>query len=135
MSQGFSRHQRLVAAAEYRKVFTSPDAKAGASLCLLLASLNTLGQHRLGLAVAKKHIPSAVRRNRFKRLARERFRRLEHRNPGLDIVVLSRPAAATSNQRDLSRALDHQFKRILRRTSTRLESAAGTDTSRPAEAT
>lgn len=117
MSQGFSRHQRLVTAAEYRNVFASPDAKAGESLCLLLASLNSLDQNRLGLAVAKKHIPSAVKRNSFKRLARERFRRMERQQPGLDIVVLSRPAAATSSRRDLRKALDNQFQRILRRTA------------------
>ncbi|MEM1189095.1 MAG: ribonuclease P protein component [Pseudomonadota bacterium] len=126
MSQGFSRHQRLVAAAEYRNVFTTPDSKAGDASCLLLASRNTLKQHRLGLAVAKKHIPSAVQRNRFKRLARERFRRLERRNPALDIVVLSRPAAATCSGQDLGRALDRQFARILRRTATGFNAAGET---------
>ena len=50
---------------------------------------HTDGKHaRLGVIVAKKNIPLAVQRNRFKRITREVFRRslIE----GLDVIVLAK---------------------------------------------
>jgi ribonuclease P protein component len=47
---------------------------------------NGLGRARLGLATPKKY-GGAVRRNRFRRLAREAFRALAPRLPGRDLLV------------------------------------------------
>ena len=111
------RFQRLLNAADYRCVFSAPDFKAGQSEVLLLARRSTQVAHRLGLAVAKKHIPSAVRRNRLKRLARERFRFLPATSPSLDIVVLTRPGAKDASRHALREALDRQFTRIQQKTT------------------
>ena len=111
------RFQRLLNAADYRRVFSAPDFKAGQSEVLLLARHSTQVTHRLGLAVAKKHIPSAVRRNRLKRLARERFRFLPATSPSLDIVVLARPGAKDASRHALREALDRQFARIQQKTT------------------
>jgi ribonuclease P protein component len=123
-AKGFGRRQRLLTAADYRRVFSKPDSKAGQSECLMLAAVNELGHHRLGLAVAKKHIPAATRRNRFKRLAREHFRQLapasfDTTSPGIDIVVLSRPGANTATAEDLSNAISRQLQRVIRRVGAR----------------
>jgi ribonuclease P protein component len=111
----FHRNQRLLTAADYRRVFQAPDHKAGQAEVLLLARGNLLSHHRLGLAVAKKHLPTAVKRNLFKRLAREHFRRLTGSKKGLDIIVLSRPGAAGVNRRAMRSAISAQFQRLLRR--------------------
>lgn len=117
----FSRQQRLLTAADYRRVFAAPEAKSGQAQLLLLARRNTLGHHRLGLAIAKKHIATATKRNLFKRLARERFRRLREpgasgeNRPTFDIVVLSRPAASEADRATLGKALDAQFLRLFKR--------------------
>ena len=102
--QCLQRHQKLVTAADYRAVFSKPSARSGQHELLALARENALPQHRLGLAIAKKHVPRAVARNLIKRLVREHFRRLEARHPALDIVILSRPA--------LHRALTKLFERL-----------------------
>jgi ribonuclease P protein component len=115
VSQDFPRRARLLKASEYRRVFENPDAKAGQAEILLLAIRNDLGEHRLGLAVAKKHLPSAVQRNRLKRIARERFRQLPTPQNGLDIVLLSRPAANQADRVQLARSIDAQLQRLLRR--------------------
>ena len=47
---------------------------------------NGLGRARLGLATPKKY-GGAVRRNRFRRLAREAFRSLWSRLPARDLLV------------------------------------------------
>ena len=85
----------------------------------MLGIRNELGWHRLGLAVAKKHLPSAVQRNLLKRIARERFRRLPTSQPGLDIVLLSRPAAKLADRTQLAAAVDTQLERLLRRCAPR----------------
>lgn len=108
----FQPEQRLLTAADYRQVFSKPDFKAGQSELLLLARHNDLPQHRLGLAVAKKHVPTAVKRNIIKRLAREHFRVLGPKAPSLDIVVLTRPGARDASKAKIKDALRKQFSRL-----------------------
>ncbi|WP_414981989.1 ribonuclease P protein component [Congregibacter sp.] len=108
----FRPSQRLLTAAEYSQVFKDPDHKAGQKELLLLARHNDLPQHRLGLAVAKKHVPTAVNRNIIKRLAREHFRVLEQKTPSLDIVILTRPGARNASSTHIKEALTKQFARL-----------------------
>ncbi|WP_439106541.1 ribonuclease P protein component [Congregibacter sp.] len=108
----FRPSQRLLTAADYRQVFKDPDHKAGQKELLLLARHNDLSQHRLGLAVAKKHVPTAVKRNIIKRLAREHFRVLTPKMPSLDIVVLTRPGARDASSAHIQEALNKQFARL-----------------------
>ena len=51
------------------------------------------GAARLGLAVAKKRVRRANRRNRLKRLIRESFRENQDRLAGLDLVVVAHAPA------------------------------------------
>lgn len=51
------------------------------------AAPNDLSQARLGLIVSKRHIATAVGRNRVKRLLREWFRQRQSELTGLDIIA------------------------------------------------
>jgi len=63
---------------------------------------------RLGLAIARKHVKTAVARNRIKRLIRESFRHAQHRLSGIDLVVtLRRDASGLSNQEIFQRLEKH----------------------------
>jgi ribonuclease P protein component len=77
---------------------------------------NTQHAHpRLGLAIARKYIKTAVARNRIKRLVRESFRQHQHVLPGVDLVVtLRRDASGLTNQEIFRRLEKHwqQIKRI-----------------------
>jgi len=108
----FRPTQRLLTAGDYRRVFNKPDQKAGQKELLLLARYNDLPQHRLGLAIAKKHVPTAVKRNVIKRLAREQFRILGPETPSYDIVVLTRPGARNATAGCVKEALTAQFSRL-----------------------
>lgn len=112
VAAGFTSHQRLLTASDYKRVFDAPDHKAGQRELLMLARKNGLKKHRLGLAIAKKHVPHAVNRNLIKRIARERFRHLIQEHPGLDIVVLTRPGAGRADKVTISAALGRQFTRL-----------------------
>ena len=111
----FPSVRRLSTGGDYKRVFAAPDLKAGEKQVLLLARRNSAPQHRLGLAVAKKHISTAVKRNLVKRLSREAFRDMQDFEPHLDIVVLSRPAAGSADRRELREALRRQFARLEQR--------------------
>lgn len=106
------RQKRLLTAADYRQVFAQTTQKARQPELMALARENAGEAHRLGLAIAKKHVPTAVHRNLIKRLARERFRQLKDAQPTLDIVILSRPAARGSSRQRLNLALEQIFTRL-----------------------
>ncbi|MDP5070933.1 MAG: ribonuclease P protein component [Congregibacter sp.] len=112
MAATFRPSQRLLTAADYRQVFTDPDQRSGQKELLLLARHNDLERHRLGLAIAKKHVPTAVKRNIIKRLAREYFRVLAPKTPSYDIVVLTRPGARHASSTSIKAALVAQFARL-----------------------
>lgn len=112
MTQRLRRQQRLLTAADYRRVFQRSERRAGSDELLLLARSSDLPRHRLGLAVARKHAPRAVQRNLIKRLAREQFRHLAPTQPALDIVILSRPAARDANREQLARVIKRLFHRL-----------------------
>lgn len=70
------------------------------------------GPARLGLAIAKKQIRSAVARNRLKRLAREAFRTRRAQLAGLDLVVMARSAAASADKARLRLSLLRHLERL-----------------------
>jgi ribonuclease P protein component len=110
----FRRNQRLLTAADYRRVFTVPEFKSGQRELLLLACRSDMPWNRLGLAVAKKHVPTAVGRNLIKRLIREHFRVLPETQPTLDIVVITRPGARSATSAHIHQALEQHFERLAR---------------------
>ena len=66
---------------------------------------NSLGQPRLGLAVAAKPFGGSVPRNRLRRLIRESFRLHQHELPGVDLVVSARPRARQASPAELRASL------------------------------
>ncbi len=112
MSNHFGRHKRLLSASDYRVVFSGAALRAGQNEFLLLARSNDCGHHRLGLAVAKKHVRLATLRNRIKRGAREAFRQLPDTQPGLDIIFLTRPGVAKTSKHVFTKDLPRQFQRL-----------------------
>jgi len=89
---GFAKASRLLNASDFSAVFNNTHFKVSCRYFLVLARRNESSNSRLGLVVAKKNIPTAVQRNRIKRLIRDSFRRQELID-GLDLVVLVRKGA------------------------------------------
>jgi ribonuclease P protein component len=79
------------------------------NLVVLRALPNGLPVSRCGFSVSKK-IGNAVVRNRVKRLLRE-ITRLTPLNSGWDIVFIARPASATTNFRNLEKAVINLLSR------------------------
>ena len=92
-SQSFPKASRLLNAADYSAVFDKTHFKVSCRYFLILGRFSSDETSRLGLIVAKKHIPTAVQRNRVKRLIRTSFRSLDPLPRHLDLVVLVRKGA------------------------------------------
>lgn len=69
---------------------------------------------RVGVVVSKKVSKSAVRRNRVKRLARERYRCLSHPD-GFDFVVIAKPAANTATNLQITKELGYLWRKLHQR--------------------
>jgi ribonuclease P protein component len=108
----FARHQRLLRPAEFKQVFARPCKYSDKHLTLLCRQ-NDLPHARLGLAIAKKQVKTAVARNRIKRMCRETFRENQNALAGLDIVVLARTSAAQLTTQELRRVLEKLWQGLM----------------------
>jgi ribonuclease P protein component len=105
MAHGFAKHQRLLAAAEFKNVFDSPSLRFSNKHLLLLARPSTLPESRLGLVMSKKNVGCSVKRNRLKRLCREAFRLHARDFATIDIVLLGRPGVSTLENPAITEAI------------------------------
>ncbi len=115
----FSRANRLLTAKQFSNVFENPYKRHHAYLLILVRKNSVQGNQsnnnsvaRLGLAVAKKNIKLAVRRNRFKRIVRESFRQHKVQLASLDIVVLAKHAANNATSQQLRNVLEQQWQHL-----------------------
>lgn len=74
---------------------------------------------RLGFAVARKMLSSAVARNAFKRCCRESFRRQRSRLPSVDIVISARKGARDVTCEQLVQHLEVLWQRLIDRSTPR----------------
>ena len=87
---GFSRAQRLRRKAQITSVLARGRPTGGGGM--LLHSMPNSDGPRLGVIAGRQAWPRAVDRNRFRRLARESFRMLQHRLQPRDYIVRARNA-------------------------------------------
>ena len=74
---------------------------------------NSLGYPRIGLIAAKKKLPGAVGRNRFKRVMREVFRRNKSLFGSLDIVFIANTGSGSLTYSLAKREIELKLGSIL----------------------
>ena len=107
----FPRQSRLLTKHDFSRVFDANTLRASNRYALFLALPNQQNYSRLGLVIAKKHVRTAVQRNRVKRLVREFFRNQDPRAP-MDVVFLARANIGTLNNQDIRSQLVSLWQRL-----------------------
>jgi len=111
----FPPHLRLRNSGDFQLVFKGTECRSSDNALTLLARHNGLNHPRLGLAISKRFIKTAVGRNRVKRLLRESFRQHQSLLAGLDIVVINRDAAHKMSNLELTKAIKAHWRRVAKR--------------------
>jgi ribonuclease P protein component len=104
----------LLKPAEFKNVFARA-CKLGGKHLTVLAKRNTLGHPRLGLAISRKHVKTAVGRNLIKRQVRESFRLHQDIIGNFDVVVVAKPGVARLSRHELRVALDRYWQELAER--------------------
>ena len=110
----FPRSARLLDKVDFGWVFARP-CRSGDSLFTVLGRRREDGNARLGLAVSRKAVATAVGRNRVKRLVRESFRHYQNELRCLDLVVMVKSGVAARSNHELASSLDRHWIRIRKR--------------------
>ena len=111
-SESFPRRLRLTRASEFRQVFNNNFRCSDACITILVGKKK--GEFpRLGFAIARKQIPTAVKRNRLKRLFRESFRKAQHRLPPRDLVIMVRRDIMKAGTDQIRAAVDQHWNSII----------------------
>ncbi|MEH6453370.1 MAG: ribonuclease P protein component [Psychromonas sp.] len=114
VNYSFSRELRLLTPEDFQPVFKNAIPAVSPHLTLL-ARKNTLGHSRIGMAIPKKHIKTAVGRNRIRRIVREQFRHQQHQLPAIDIVVIAKGGIADLSNNEINKILDKLWRKLVQR--------------------
>jgi len=107
----FPRKNRLLDPQDYTRVFKQGQ-KFRCDGFAFICRINEFPHARLGLAIAKKHIASAVGRNRIRRIIREGFRYHQATLGNVDIVVITQRHLQTWRKPYLYEDLSRQWQRL-----------------------
>lgn len=106
----FNRDYRLRNKTEIDFVFSSAK-KLETRNFLLLYHDNNLNNPRIGIIIAKKNVPKAHDRNRFKRVIRETFRNFD-RLRCIDIIFLARKGLNNLDNLSLNSSLYKELSKL-----------------------
>jgi ribonuclease P protein component len=113
-AERFSRRHRFTAQGSFGPLLRAPGKIRGLHAVIHVARAPQ-AESRLGIALTRRLIPSAVARNRVKRMLREAFRRHEVKTKGLDCVVTLRHAPHGEDERALAHEVRGFFDQLCAR--------------------
>lgn len=104
---------KLTGPSDYQPVFSSAKKIADSNFLFLFRD-NKINNARLGMAISKKNIQSAVQRNKIKRLIRESFRHNLDRLDNIDIVVLTQKSIKFKDSENIKRSLVALWEKLIK---------------------
>ena len=107
----FSRAMRMNNPRDFARVFRQAKRSSHGGLTILTIE-NSVGHPRLGLAIAKKHLKLATRRNRLKRVIRSSFRQQQSLFSAVDIVVLTRSDIGQYDMKQIWVTLERHWQTV-----------------------
>jgi ribonuclease P protein component len=110
----FGKNRRLLKSSDYTEVFDNNSVRVAHPNLLILSEPNGTETARLGLVIGKKNVPTAVARNRIKRVVRECFRLTPLPVP-VDIVFLARKDLGKLSAIELAALIQQSWGRLIAR--------------------
>ena len=110
----FTKTQRLLTPAAFRYVFDAPERKLHQAHLMAFIRSNELAYARVGMAITKRKVPTAVARNRIKRHIREQFRQQAEQLRAFDIVFIVKKSIDDLDDKDLNNQINNIFKKIIK---------------------
>ena len=108
----FTKEQRLLTPSEFREVFDAPERKLHQSHLMAFVRANDQDKPRVGMAITKRKVPTAVARNLIKRQIREQFRTKALTLENKDIVFIVKKSIKDINNKELVNEINNIFKKI-----------------------
>ena len=108
----FTKEQRLLTPAAFREVFDAPERKLHQSHLMAFVRGNTCDNPRIGMAITKRKVPTAVARNLIKRQIRESFRIRNFNLENKDIVFIVKKSIKDIDSKELKNQINNIFKKI-----------------------
>ena len=108
----FTKEQRLLTPVAFREVFDAPERKLHQSHLMAFVRTNTHEQPRVGMAITKRKVPTAVSRNLIKRQIREQFRVKASILENKDIVFIVKNSIKGLSKLELKNEINNIFKKI-----------------------
>ena len=108
----FTKEQRLLTPAAFREVFDAPERKLHQSHLMAFVRANTHERPRVGMAITKRKVPTAVARNLVKRHIREEFRTKSYTLENKDIVFIVKKSIKDINSKEIKNQINNIFKKI-----------------------
>ena len=115
----FQKDRRLLNARQFKNVFDHVNCKQSGKYFTFLSTSSQQAKHRLGLIIAKKHIPLSVNRNKIRRVIRESFRQqlnqdlVNSKMTSFDVIVLAKSSARQLDNAQLNEELTKQWLRLI----------------------
>ncbi|WP_435979533.1 ribonuclease P protein component [Psychrobacter sp. DM4] len=108
----FIKTQRLLKPDDFRAVFDAPDQKLHQSHLMAFVRDNIYEQPRVGMAITKRKVPTAVTRNLIKRQIREQFRVKSLKLKNKDIVFIVKKSVKDLDKKELIDEINNILKKI-----------------------
>ena len=110
----FGKNKRLLKSSDYKEVFDNNSVRVAHPNLLILSEPNGTETSRLGLVIGKKNVPTAVTRNKIKRVVRETFR-LTELPVAVDLVFLARKDLGKLSSAELAALIRQSWGRLTAR--------------------
>ena len=110
----FGKNRRLLKSSDYTEVFDNNSVRVAHPNLLILSEPNGTETSRLGLVIGKKNVPTAVARNKIKRVVRETFR-LTELPVAVDLVFLARKDLGKLSSTELATLIQQSWGRLIAR--------------------
>ena len=108
----YTKSQRLLTPVAFREVFDAPERKLHQSHLMAFVRSNSYEQPRVGMAITKRKVPTAVARNLIKRQIREQFRIRANDLEDKDIVFIVKKSIKGLSKIELKNEINNIFKKI-----------------------